>query len=173
MSKKTIRTEDAGDYAVDTTDHKNPRRTAAEDAIIGRAMDILRSRMLKADSYITSPADSVKYLQLRLEGLQHEVFGVLYLNHRHGVIALGELFRGTIDGASVWPREVVKSVLANNASRVVFYHNHPGGIPDPSGADIALTKRLVDALALIDVRVLDHIIIANDEHYSLAEHGQI
>jgi DNA repair protein RadC len=109
-------------------------------------------------------------VKLKLATYEHEVFACLMLDNRNRVIAFRELFRGTIDGASVYPREVVKQALADNAAAVIFAHNHPSGATEPSQADIAITERLKKALALIDVRVLDHLIVG-DEVTSFAERG--
>lgn len=102
--------------------------------------------------------------------IANELFSVPFLDNRHGVIQYKEMFRGTIDGASVFPREVVKMALSCNASAVIFSHNHPSGVAEPSRADESITKRLKDALALVDVRVLDHLIIGS-EITSFAERG--
>ena len=122
---------------------------------------------------LDSPATTRRFLASRLRHLPHEVFACLFLDNRHRVIGFEELFRGTIDGASVHPREVVRHVLRVNAAAVIFAHNHPSGITEPSRADIQLTRRLLDALALVDVRVLDHIVIGEGEGVSLAERGLI
>ncbi|WP_462320211.1 RadC family protein [Halochromatium sp.] len=122
---------------------------------------------------LTSPNATRDYLKLRLRGLSHEVFACLFLDNRHRVIEYQELFRGTIDGASVHPREVVKEAIRWNAAAVIFAHNHPSGVAEPSQADLRITKRLQDALDLIDVRVLDHIIVGEDEGTSFAERGLI
>ncbi len=114
-------------------------------------------------------AMSVIYSQL--VGLEHEVFACLFLDNRHRVLEFRQLFRGTIDGCSAHPREVVKAALLLNSAAVIFAHNHPSGVPEPSRADLALTKRLQDALALVDIRVLDHIIVWGVETVSLAERG--
>jgi DNA repair protein RadC len=107
-----------------------------------------------------------------LRGYPHEVFACLLLDNRHRVIAFRELFRGTIDGASVYPREVIKTALANNAAAVIFAHNHPSGLSEPSEADRLITLRLKQALDLIDIRVLDHFIVGDgDNAYSFAENG--
>lgn len=109
--------------------------------------------------------------KIAMTGKEHEVFFAAFLTSQHQVIAMEEIFRGTIDGAAVYPREVVKAVLNHNAAAVIFSHNHPSGICEPSQADKRITERLVEALRLIDVRVLDHIIIAGSKHYSFAEKG--
>jgi len=120
---------------------------------------------------IASPEATRDYLKLRLHGYPYEVFAALFLDNRHRVIDYRELFRGTIDGASVHPREVVRSALDLNAAAVIFAHNHPSGVAEPSQSDLRITQRLKDALALIDVRVLDHLIIGEGEGTSLAERG--
>ena len=99
---------------------------------------------------------------MKLANYEHEVFVVLYLDNRHRFIALEELFRGTIDGASVYPREVVKQALVHNASALIFAHNHPSGSPEPSQADIAITKKLSLALDTVDMRTLDHVVVAKE-----------
>ncbi|NJL70280.1 MAG: DNA repair protein RadC [Candidatus Competibacteraceae bacterium] len=125
----------------------------------------------KDASVLTSPEVTRDYLKLRLAFLEHEVFGIVFLDNRHRVINYTELFRGTIDGSSVHPREVVKEVLAQNAAAVIFAHNHPSGACEPSQADMRITQRLKDALALVDVRVLDHVIIGGNCSLSFAERG--
>ncbi|UZE95728.1 RadC family protein [Alkalimarinus alittae] len=126
---------------------------------------------LQHESALTSPTLTRNYLKSKLIGRPYEVFCCLYLDNQHRVIKFEELFRGTIDGASVYPREVVKNTLDNQAAAIIFAHNHPSGVAEPSIADQQITKRLVSALALIDVRVLDHIIIGNGETTSFAERG--
>ena len=119
---------------------------------------------------LTSPQITRQFLSQKLRDYSHEVFAVLFLDQRHRVICFEELFRGTIDGASVYPREVVKQSLLHNAAAVIFAHNHPSGVAEPSQADQSITRRLQDALALIDVRVLDHFVVG-DEVVSFAERG--
>lgn len=138
--------------------------------ILDTARDILSSQLMRADA-LTSPDIVKNYLVTQFAGLEHEVFATLLLDNRHRVLRYEELFRGTIDGCSVHPREVVKTALHANAAALIFAHNHPSGIPEPSRADISLTKRLVDALALVDVRVLDHFIVGGVETVSFAERG--
>jgi len=118
-----------------------------------------------------SPQQTAHYLQARLRDYPYEVFAVLFLDNRHRVIAYEELFRGTIDGASVHPREVVRRALALNAAAVIVSHNHPSGVAEPSQADRRITERLRDALQLVDIRVLDHLIIGDGECCSFAERG--
>lgn len=118
-----------------------------------------------------SPDDTRRFLTARLRQYPHEVFACLFLDNRHRVIAFEELFRGTIDAASVYPREVVRRTLDHNAAAVILAHNHPSGVAEPSRADESLTRRLRDALALVDVRVLDHVVIGDGEAVSFAERG--
>jgi DNA repair protein RadC len=122
---------------------------------------------------LSSPDATRAYLRACLHGYPHEVFACLLLDNRHRVIEYKELFRGTIDGASVHPREVVRLALHANAAAVIFAHNHPSGVSEPSQADLRITQRLKEALALVDVRVLDHFIVGEGEGASLAERGLI
>lgn len=122
---------------------------------------------------LSEPAATVRYLRARLRDRRYEVFTCLYLDNRHRVIACDELFRGTIDGASVFPREVVTAALKHNAAAVIFAHNHPSGVAEPSAADRSITRRLTDALKLVDIRVLDHIVVGDAETVSFAERGWI
>lgn len=126
---------------------------------------------LKRDSALESPQQVRDYLKARLRHEPHEIFGCLFLDTRHRVLAFEALFHGTIDGASVYPRQVVKRALAHNAAAVILTHNHPSGVAEPSQADRLLTTRLKDALALVDVRVLDHFIVGDGEPLSMAEYG--
>ncbi len=126
---------------------------------------------LKRGEGLTSPEAAGRYLKLQLRDLPHEVFALLLLDNQHRVLHFEVLFRGTLDGASVYPREVVKLVLAHNAAAVIMAHNHPSGIAEPSNADELITKRLKEALACIDVRVLDHLIIGDGEPVSFAARG--
>ena len=144
-------------------------RAASSDEILDAARSAINRRFRRGKA-ITSPADSQEFLKLRLAPLEHEVFAVLWLDNRHRFIKYEELFRGTIDGSSVHPREVVKAALQHNAASCILAHNHPSGVCTASNADHAITRRLIDALALVDVRVLDHIIVA-DECLSFAETG--
>jgi DNA repair protein RadC len=120
---------------------------------------------------LTSPEATRHYLHSRLQPYPHEVFACLFLDNRHRVLAFEELFQGTIDGASVYPREVLRRCLHHNAAAVIFAHNHPSGIAEPSHADERITLKLKEALALVDIRVLDHIIIGGGCSVSLAERG--
>jgi len=130
------------------------------------------SESLKRKDCLSSPTDTMAYLHSQLRDRQHEVFACVMLDNRNRVIAFREMFHGTIDGASVYPREVVKQALADNAAAVILAHNHPSGIAEPSQADIQITERLKKALALVDIRVLDHVIIG-DETLCFSERGLI
>jgi DNA repair protein RadC len=127
--------------------------------------------------FINEPLDSPKkagdWCVAKLSPLDHEVFACIFLDNQHRVIAFSRLFRGTIDGASVYPREVVKAALNKNAAAVIMTHNHPSGMCEPSEADKAITQRLKQALALVEIRTLDHFIVGGGQWYSLAEHGLI
>ena len=108
---------------------------------------------------------------MHLGNRDHEIFAAIFLDNRHRLIAIRELFRGTIDGASVHPREVAKEALQHNAAAVILAHNHPSGVAEPSHADELITQRLKDALALIDIRILDHVIVAGAHTVSFAARG--
>jgi DNA repair protein RadC len=120
---------------------------------------------------LANPRATREFLRARLRDLPHEVFCCVYLDNRHRVIAFEELFRGTIDGASVHPREVVKHALARNAAALILVHNHPSGLAEPSQADELITRRLKEALALVDIRVLDHLVVGDGVCESFAERG--
>jgi DNA repair protein RadC len=127
--------------------------------------------LMRSGPALTNPLATREFLRMRLRDLPHEVFCCVYLDNRHRVIGFEELFRGTIDGASVHPREVVKSALSRNAAAVILAHNHPSGVAEPSQADELITRRLKDALGLVDIRVLDHLIVGDSGCESLAERG--
>lgn len=139
-------------------------------AVLELARRALREQ-LAGSGALDSPTRVRDYLRLALAGREHEVFVALMLDARHRVIACDELFRGTLTQTSVYPREVVKAALARNAAAVIFAHNHPSGAAEPSGADELLTRTLKSALALVEVRVLDHFIIAGSQAVSFAERG--
>jgi len=122
---------------------------------------------------IRSPADTESYLIAKLRDLPHELFCCLYLDNRHRIILFDELFRGTIDGTSVYPREVVKQALSVNAAAVIVAHNHPSGVAEPSQADERITRRLKSALELVDIRLLDHLVIGDGKASSLAKRGML
>ena len=126
---------------------------------------------LEPGDKIRSPADTEAFLQARIRHLGHEVFCCLFLDNRHRVLRFDEMFRGTIDGTSVYPREVVKEALAINAAAVILAHNHPSGVAEPSQADERITRRLKSALALVDIRLLDHLVIGDGQATSMASRG--
>lgn len=128
---------------------------------------------LQRGQALTSPAVTREYLQARLGDYPYEVFACLFLDNRHRLIACEELFRGTVNGASVHPREVLRRALAHNAAALILAHNHPSGVAEPSQADIQLTGRLRDALSLVDIRVLDHLVVSPGDWVSLADRGLI
>lgn len=147
----------------------NRYRVADEEDVIFAAMQICNRQFSKGEP-LTSPDKGKDCIKLKLAAFEHEVFVCLFLDNQHRVIACDELFRGTIDGASIYPREVVKATLQYNAAALIMAHNHPSGISEPSQADKVITDKLKAALALIDVRVLDHFIVG-ETVYSFAEHG--
>jgi len=140
-----------------------------------RAMPELARRYyeesLPTGAAIKSPADTESFLLSKMRHLDHELFCCLYLDNRHRVLRFDEMFRGTIDGTSVYPREVVKEALAVNAAAVILAHNHPSGVAEPSQADERITRRLKSALELVDIRLLDHLIIGDGRATSLASRG--
>jgi DNA repair protein RadC len=166
MATETIQAFQANDL---TGNYTALRELSSADILI-KARELLSEQFSRGEA-ISSPDESREYLVSQLASLEHEVFSVLFLDNRHRVISFDQMFTGTIDGASVHPREVVKRALQHNAAAVILTHNHPSGVPEPSRADISLTRRLVDALALVDVRVLDHIVVGGVETVSFAERG--
>lgn len=131
------------------------------------------AQSLPAGRAIRSPADTEAFLVAKMRHLGHELFCCLYLDNRHRILRFDEMFRGTIDGTSVYPREVVKEALAVNAAAVILAHNHPSGVAEPSQADERITRRLKSALELVDIRLLDHLIIGDGTTTSLASRGLI
>lgn len=127
--------------------------------------------LMNSGPVLANPQATKDFLHVRLRDLPHEVFCCLYLDNRHRVIAFEELFRGTIDGASVHAREVVKRALAHNAAAIILAHNHPSGVAEPSQADEMITRRLKAALDLVDIRLLDHLVVGDSRCESLAERG--
>ena len=142
----------------------------SESQVLSWAEAILQARFARC-SYLTSPALVRDYLRMTLSTEEREVFGIILLDSQHGVLRFERLFYGTIDSASVYPREIVKAALNSNAAAVILAHNHPSGNPEPSQADIALTKRVQTALQTIDVRLLDHLVVGGTTSVSLAERG--
>lgn len=147
-----------------------PAKFAQLQAVLEMARRHL-AETLQRDSALESPQAVRDYLKARLRHEPHEVFGCLFLDSKHRVLAFEVLFQGSIDGASVYPRQVVKRALAHNAAAAILTHNHPSGVAEPSQADRLLTQRLKEALALIEVRVLDHFIVGDGEPLSMAEYG--
>ena len=153
-------------YVRDGADY---RRATAQELM--KALNRFISNRVRKGSSMESPHAVRAYLRMQLSQLEYEMFCMLALDNRHRLIAYLPLFRGTIDGAAVHPREVVKEALRYNAAAVIFVHNHPSGIAEASNADKLITQRLREALGLIDIRVLDHLIIASDQAVSFAELG--
>jgi len=147
-----------------------PAKQAQLAAVLEIARRCLRED-LRAGSALTSPGAVRDYLRLAIAGREHEVFVCLWLDAQHRVTACEELFRGTLTQTSVYPREIVKAALRANAAAVIFAHNHPSGVAQPSQADELLTRNLKDALALVEVKVLDHFIVAGRQALSFAERG--
>lgn len=145
---------------------------AEQAEVVRLAIEVLAARHARGQP-LSNPVDTRRYLQLALAEYKNEVFAVLWLDQRHRVIAFETLFWGTIDGTAVYPRVVVERALAHNAAAAIFTHNHPSGVAEPSRADELLTQRLKDALALVDIRVLDHIVVSSEGSVSLAERGLV
>jgi len=141
-----------------------------KQSVITLAMKVLAIKH-RAGRSLSKPEETRNYLRLRLADCRNEVFGCLFLDNRHRIIEVRELFQGTIDGASVHPRVVVQQAMEVNAAAMVFFHNHPSGVAEPSQADERITRRLKEALALVDVRVLDHFVVTAGESVSFAERG--
>lgn len=154
------------------SDQKGRYETAypvSETQILNAAKTIIKRRYMRLGQPIQNSEHTKEYLMFHLAGYEHEVFACLFLDSKHRIISFEEMFRGTIDGASIYPREVVKVALENNAAAVIFAHNHPSGDAKPSVADKQVTQQLTNALALVNVRVLDHIVIGETEALSFAD----
>lgn len=147
--------------------------SANEQKILDRAARILDREIKEQDDAMSSPAMVRQFLKCKLATLEHEVFCVMFLDTQNRLIEFSELFRGTLSSASVYPREVAKDALHYNAGSVILVHNHPSGTPEPSDADRRITRKLQDSLGLFDIRVLDHLIVANPDVTSFAERGWI
>lgn len=158
--------------AGDTRGYYVASRPITAEEIVSMANHLVRRRFSRG-RVLLSPADAADFLVHRLAGLEYEVFCAVFLDTRHRVLSFDQMFRGTVNGATVHAREVVKCALRLNASAVIFSHNHPSGEPEPSQADFALTNRLKDALSLVDVRVLDHLVVGVGGVVSLAERGSL
>lgn len=147
--------------------------TVRENRTINRALRILETRFKDPTTQINTPASGRDYLRLRFAGKMVEEFHAIWLDTQHRVIGADVLSVGTLTQASIFPREVVRSALAQNAASVVFAHNHPSGKPEPSQSDLHLTKALKESLALVDVRVIDHFVVTTHKTYSFAEAGHV
>lgn len=148
-------------------------RQQREDTVIRSALAILAKRMAGPGDLMQDPGTVKRYLRLKLGQLEHEVFGLIYLDCKNRLIAHEELFRGSLKQAQVYPREIVKRVLAHNANSVLLFHNHPSGVPEPSEADKLLTGQIQALLTMIDVNLLDHLIVTATRTHSMAEVGQL
>lgn len=145
-----------------------------ESLVISEALYILENRAKYQDNFTTScPDDTKKFIRLKLSNLEQELFSILLLDNRHRLIKYVQMFQGTIDGASVYPREVVKEALKANAAAIIIAHNHPSGVSEPSNADERITLRIKDACSTVDIRLLDHLIVGSEDIVSLAERGVI
>lgn len=144
--------------------------TTDEVKVLDLAASIIENK-IRISNFLTNPDLTRDFLKMKMCHLEHEIFGIIFLDSQHNVIEFKEIFRGTIDSASVYPREVLKEVLAVNAAAVILAHNHPSGIPEPSEADKRITERLKNALKCIDVPVLDHMVVGLNEVVSFAERG--
>ena len=160
-----IKSEEHGSYHAGLDD---------DDACVAKAIKILdaklKARRVSETMYETPSAVS-DYLSLKFSGEEREVFSVMYLDTRHRMIACESLFYGSVDSASVYPREIVKAALKVNAAAIILCHNHPSGLSTPSSADIAITKKIVDACAMVEIRVLDHMIVGEGKATSMASLG--
>jgi DNA repair protein RadC len=152
------------------TEDKAPNRKLR--ASVEFAKRLMREKLYRGPA-LQSPKEVTQYLSAHFLGKEYEAFVVVFLDTRHRVLSVEEMFRGTIDGATVYPREVAYAVLRHKAAACIFAHNHPSGVAEPSLADQAITRRLKDALSVIDIRVLDHFVIAGTEVVSFAERGLI
>lgn len=155
--------EDSRNYTLD--------RPVTAEEIINEAKNILAAELKEHGDAFTTPDTVRQFFHLELVGEEREVFACAFLDNRHRLIHHEILFKGTIDGATVHPREVVKAALRHNAAAVIFAHNHPSGLADPSEADKRITERLKEALALMDIRVLDHFVLGAEGTVSFAEQG--
>ncbi|MEE4660094.1 MAG: DNA repair protein RadC [Halieaceae bacterium] len=153
---------------------QEPGVGAAKCSVLQAAMELARrhaEESLREGAVLTSPARTRQFLQAHLRDASREVFCCLFLNAQHGLIRCEDLFLGTLDGAAVYPRVVLQRALQLQAAAVIFAHNHPSGVAEPSAADRRITERLQAALALVDIRVLDHIIVGQGAAFSFAEDG--
>ena len=155
---------------------KSPGLGTAKFALLQAVLEMSRRHQwqkLDTGQALTSPSMAYDFLRSQIGNLDYEVFGCIYLDNRHRILGFEQLFRGTIDSASIFPREVLKQCLKKHAAAAIFAHNHPSGDITPSSADREITRKLVDALSLVDIRVLDHVIVGDPDCYSFAENGLI
>lgn len=148
---------------------------AKEARLVNKAITLLKSKLKKEGACITcietASAEARLFINMALADREREVFLVMFLDSQHRIIESAELFQGTIDSATVYPREVVKAALSMNAAAVIIAHNHPSGDTTPSSADKNITKKIQESLSLVDIRVVDHIIVGGDKNFSFAAHG--
>lgn len=170
MSSNSSAVADAAADALLVRDVDGQYRPARAEEVLSQARRVL-SRRVRRGATMSSPQAVKDHLRLEIGALEHEVFCVLFLDAQHRIIVLKQMFRGTVTQTSVYPREVVKEALAQNAAAVILAHNHPSGAPEPSRADEYLTQTLKTALALVDVRVLDHLVVGGGDVVSFAERG--
>ncbi|MEO0436500.1 MAG: DNA repair protein RadC [Pseudomonadota bacterium] len=155
------------------SDNRRVYHFRTKDDVISAAIQYIEESARTNEECFTSSTRAAQLLRLRIGAQEREVFSAVYLTTQHQMIAVENLFYGTIDGAAIYPREVVKAALQNNASALILAHNHPSGVLTPSEADRRITDRLQRALATVDIRVLDHLIVSSTGSYSFAEHGLI
>lgn len=148
-------------------------KRATDDATIAAAVQIIEKRFARRRYTIDDSTKAADYLRLKLASLDREEFAVLFLDNKHRVIAARKMFAGTVKGCAVSPREIGREALRQNASAVLLAHNHPSGDPEPSQGDIILTERIIQALELLEIRVLDHVVVGGVQHVSLADRGML
>ena len=167
-----METQSVGEGPLYVREGKRRYQQASSEDIIAAARRIVESRMKRGASFL-DPATARNHFREKLAGYEREVFAVVFLDTRHRLIEYAEMFLGTIDGAEVHPREVVKNALRLNAAALIVGHNHPSGVAEPSAADRAVTARLKQALALVDVRLLDHVVVGGCSTLSMAARGWV
>ncbi len=159
-------------FIADNNGKYKATRALTEKQIMSAAKALIKKKFTKGVS-ITSPDATIAYLRSQYANYEYEAFICIFLDNQHRIIKVVEMFKGTIDGASIYPREVVKKALELNAAAVIFAHNHPSGVHTPSEADKSITQKLKQALDLVDIRTLDHFIIGGAGYYSFSEFGLI
>lgn len=172
MSTNDLKTNDAAPAALMVRDLGGDYRAVSAEEVLQQAWRLLAARV-RCGQEMSSPQVVKDYLRLKIGLLEHEMFALVLLDAQHRILGIRELFRGTVTQTSVYPREVVKEALAVNAAAVILAHNHPSGAPEPSRADELLTATLKSALALVDVRVLDHFVVTAAAVTSFAETGRL